>query len=119
MLSWPAPLARSVHAKQVVRQCRRLQALIRCVEKCLREEPAVALCAQIASILGQVHSACGFGMSYASWSSAKGLPSIAGEIPSLEVLQLHFAAVDIFAKQAVSRQKSACHQDCPEVPHQM
>ena len=103
--------AHSVHSKQVVRQCRRLQALIRCVGKYHRVEPTPALCEQIVAIQNQVLSACGFGVSYSNWSGAQDLASITGEIPSVEVLQQHFAAVDTFAKQALSRQRSACHED--------
>ena len=102
--------AQSVHAKQVVRQCRRLQALSRCLAKHSQGVPSQNLSDQITAIQRQIIDAKGFGTSYAQWSSTYSLPILGGAIFDLEAVNKHFAQVDVFAKQATGRFNKDRHE---------
>ena len=98
--------ATSVHSKQVVRQCRRLQCVIRMLTK-FQDDHMPDVQYQTMWIDQEcIISAKGFGVSYLEWAERKGLPALNLPVFDLHSVQLHFIAVQTFADESAKRQNS-------------
>ena len=100
----------SVHAKQVTRQCRRLQCVIRMLRKYGEQQLPAAQHSTLQQDQNCILAAKGFGTSYADWAHRKNLPALSLPFFDLHGVQQHFEAVQTFAEEGAKRHTSAKHR---------
>ena len=100
----------SVHAKQVTRQCRRLQCVIRMLRKYGEQQLPAAQYSTLQQDQNCILAAKGFGTSYAEWAHRKNLLALSLPFFDLHGVQQHFEAVQTFAEEGAKRHTSAKHR---------